>query len=250
LGGPLATMSKREEIRKRKQQQARQRMLAIAGVIVVIAIGVTAWLIYQNYQNTLPVAQNSFTTVPTQTWPQADGKAIGPQSAKVLVQEFADFRCPVCEEYYLSVETQVIKDYVAAGKIRYEFHQFIVIDQNVGGVESRHAAEASECASEQNRFWDYHNMLYANQKPETTTGGFADNRLKAFAAALGLDSAKFNSCFDSHKYASAVDADVTLGSSMGVQGTPTVFINGTQVSTSTALNYAALKQQLDLTIGQ
>jgi protein-disulfide isomerase len=242
-------MSKREEIRKRKQQQTRRQVLAIAAVIVVVAIAVAGWLIYQNYQNSLPVSPNSFTTVPTQTWPQANGKSLGPAAAKVLVQEFADFRCPICLEFYRTVEPQLIKDYVATGKIRYEFHDFIVIDAN-GVTESRRAAEASECANEQGRFWDYHNMLYANQFPETSTGGFADNRLKAFASALGLDSQKFNACFDSHKYASAVDADLTLGTGLGVQGTPTIFINGAVVDISTALNYTALKQQLDVVVGQ
>ena len=61
-------MSKREEIRKRKQRQQRRQLLTIAGVIAVIAIGAAGWLIYQNYQSTLPVPEGSFTTVPTQTW--------------------------------------------------------------------------------------------------------------------------------------------------------------------------------------
>ena len=243
-------MSKREEIRKRKQNEQRQRLLAIAGVIVIIAIAGAGWLIYQNYQNSLPVDSASFTTVPTQTWPQADGKALGPKTAKVLVQEFADFRCPVCLQFFQGTEPQLLKDFVATGKIRYEFHDFIVIDQNQGGVESRHAAEAAECANEQGRFWDYHNMLYTNQKPETTVGGFADNRLKAFAPALGLDSQKFNDCFNARRYAANVDADVALGTSMGVQGTPTIFINGSAVDINTALNYTALKQLLDTQVGQ
>src|SRR5262249_28120619 len=169
---------------------------------------------------------------------------LGPKTAKVLVQEFADFQCPVCDEYFRSVEPQLIKDYLTTGKIRYEFHHFIVIDQNVGGTESRHAAEASECANEQGRFWDFHNMLYTNQKSEGS-GAFADNRLKAFAAALELDSQKFNDCFNSHRYSANVDADVALGTQMGVQGTPTIFVNGSALPTSTALNYTALKQQLD-----
>src|SRR5262249_2446632 len=133
---------------------------------------------------------------------------------------------------------------------RYEFHHYIVIDSHDGLSESRHAAEASECASEQNRFWDYHNMLYSNQYPETSSGGFADNRLKAFAGALGLDTAKFKSCLDAHKYSSAVDADVTLSTQMGVSGTPTVFVNGAMLDLSTALNYSALKQRLDTQLGQ
>ena len=235
-------MSKREEMRKRRQQQTRRRILAIAGVITVIAVAVAGWLIYLN---TRPIG--SIVTVPTQTWPQADGKALGPKGAKVLVQEFADFQCPICGEFFRSVEPQLIKDYITAGKVRYEFHHTIVIDQNVGGSESRHAAEASECANEQGHFWDYHKMLYSNQQGEGS-GTFSDRRLKAFAASLGLDSQKFDACFDAHRYSSAVDADVALGTQMGVQGTPTVFINSAMVSNP--LDYTQLKQQIDLLVGQ
>jgi protein-disulfide isomerase len=235
-------MSKREEMRKRRQQQSRQRQLIVAGVVAVIAVGVAGWLIYQN---TRPIG--SFTTVPSQTWPQADGKALGPKGAKVVVQEFADFQCPICGEFFRSVEPQLIKDYATGGKIRYEFHDYVVIDANAGGSESRHAAEASECANEQGRFWDFHKMLYTNQQGEGS-GAFADRRLKAFAGALGLDSQKFDACFDAHRYGSAVDADQSLGSQMGVSGTPTVFVNGAMVSNP--LDYSLLKQQIDVQLGK
>jgi protein-disulfide isomerase len=234
-------MSKREEMRKRRQQATRQRMLIIGGVIVVVAIGVAGWLIYQN---TRPIG--TFTTVATQTWPQADGTALGSKTAKVVVQEFADFQCPICGEYFRSVEPQIIKDYVNTNKIRYEFHHFIVIDHNVGGTESQHAAEASLCANEQGRFWDYHNMLYSNQQGEGS-GAFADRRLKAFAPALGLDSAKFDACFDAHRYSSVVDADIAQGTQLAVQGTPSLFINGQLVGNP--LDYASVKQQIDALVG-
>jgi protein-disulfide isomerase len=183
----------------------------------------------------------TFTTVPTQTWPQADGKALGPKTAKVLVQEFGDFQCPFCAEFFHSVEPQIMRDFVISGTIRYEFHHFIVIDSNTGGNESHRAAEASECANEQGRFWDYHNMLYSNQQGEGS-GAFADRRLKAFAAALGLDAQKFNTCFDSGRYVNAVNADNALGTQMGVKGTPTLFING--VAVNNALDYNEVKQKI------
>jgi protein-disulfide isomerase len=229
-------MSKREEMRLRRQKQVRQRQLLAVGAIVVIAVAVAGWLIYQS---TRPIG--TFTTVPTQAWPQADGKALGPKTAKVLVQEFADFQCPICGEFFRSVEPQIIQDYVATGKIRYEFHHFIVIDLNTGGTESHRAAEASECANEQGRFWDFHKMVYTNQQAEGS-GAFADRRLKAFAPALGLDAQKFNTCFDSGRFASAVNADVALGGQMGVNATPTLFINGAAVTNP--LDYTEVKQKL------
>lgn len=126
------------------------------------------------------------------------------------------------------MERQLIEQHVTTGKVRFEYYHFIVIDGNVGGNESRQAAEASECANEQGRFWDYQAMLFANQQGEGR-GAFADRRLKAFAEALGLETAIFNACFDSHKYAGAVRADEQRARARGVSATPTLFVNGSLI---------------------
>jgi protein-disulfide isomerase len=86
-------------------------------------------------------------------------------------------------------------------------------------------------------------MLFANQNGEGK-GAFTDRRLKAFAGALVLDQAKFDACFDSHKYASVVSFDKALGEQMGVTQTPTMFINGVKVTNP--LDYTEIKQRLDL----
>lgn len=138
---------------------------------------------------------------------------------------------------------QVIDTYVATGKIRFEYKHYIVIDNNVGGSESRRAAEASECANEQGQFWNYTEMVFANQDGEGN-GAFADRRLKAFAAELGLDTAQFNSCFDSGKYASAVQADEATARALGVSGTPTLFLNGQRVTVN-VLDFNALSRLID-----
>jgi len=140
------------------------------------------------------------------------------------------------------VERQLIEQYVTTGKVRFEYHHFIVIDGNVGGTESQHAAEASECANEQGKFWDYGAMLFANQQSEGS-GAFADRRLKAFAEALGLDAGKFNACFDAHKYAGTVRADQQQAISRGVDGTPTVFVNGQRVNQPT--DFAELQRWIE-----
>jgi len=129
------------------------------------------------------------------------------------------------------VERQLIDEYVATGKARFEYHHYIVVDRIVGGNESQRAAEASECANEQGEFWNYHKMLFANWNGEGE-GAFVDRRLKIFAETLGLDTQKFNQCFDSGRYAGEVRADTQLGQSLGVTGTPTVFVNGQKVETS------------------
>jgi protein-disulfide isomerase len=140
------------------------------------------------------------------------------------------------------VERQLIEQYVTTGKVRFEYYHFIVVDGNVGGSESQHAAEASECANEQGRFWDYQAMLFANQQGEGR-GAFADRRLKAFAEALGLDAGEFNDCFDAHRHAGKVQADQQLGVARGVSGTPTIFVNGNRVENP--LDFAELQRWIE-----
>ena len=87
-------MSKREELRKRRQQQARRTQLTIVAGIVVVAVAVVGYIAYQNYQTSLENSRpiGAFVTPEPETRPFADGKALGPADAKVLIQEFSDFQ--------------------------------------------------------------------------------------------------------------------------------------------------------------
>jgi protein-disulfide isomerase len=94
--------------------------------------------------------------------------------------------------------------------------------------ESLAAAEATECASEQGKFWEYHDLLFQRQGPENA-GVFSRDNLKAWAPLVGLDAAKFGQCLDSGKYGDAVKAETNEGSRLGVRGTPSIFVDGKQV---------------------
>lgn len=93
------------------------------------------------------------------------------------------------------------------------------------GPESEWAAEGTECANAQGKFWEYHDKLFDNQGGENV-GAFSKANLKRFAAEMKLDTAAFNACLDSDKYLAKVRADTAQSSSMGVNSTPTFFING------------------------
>ncbi len=93
------------------------------------------------------------------------------------------------------------------------------------GDESQWSAEASECAAEQNAFWEYHDALFAGQSGENQ-GAFNKDKLKGFAAGLGLDSSAFDECLDSGKYATLVANQTQYLQSLGVQSTPTFVVNG------------------------
>ena len=115
---------------------------------------------------------------------------------------------------------QLAPGYIETGKAKIVYNNFPVI-----GPESVSAAQAAECAGDQNKFWAYGDYLFAHQGNENS-GAFSIANLKAFAAQLGLDTQTFDACFDSGKYAGLVQQQFQAGQQRGVQATPTFFING------------------------
>lgn len=227
-------MSKNKEIQKKRRQHQRRQQLLIMGGVVVVALGLIGFTFARAvYENSQPIGE--IKPIERVDYPFAQGKVLGSSAATVVIQEFADFQCPFCGEFSRSVEAELIASLVKTGKVRYEYHHYIVVDGNVGGGESRRAAEASECANDQGQFWNYHKLLFANQKGEGQ-GAFSDRRLKAMAETLSLDTAAFNACFDSGKFTQAVLADERLARSLGVNSTPTLFVNGQQVVDPSDLN--------------
>ncbi|HLF02106.1 MAG TPA: DsbA family protein [Anaerolineales bacterium] len=114
---------------------------------------------------------------------------------------------------------RIDEKYVVTGQVRVGYMHYAFL-----GPESVWAAEASECAADQDNFWEYHNTLYANQNGENR-GAFEKEKLKQFAAALGLDATTFNACLDSGKYNRSVLGQSQALQSLGVSSTPTFVIN-------------------------
>jgi protein-disulfide isomerase len=160
----------------------------------------------------------------------AKGPSRGPENAKVTIVEFSDFECPFCGKAHDTVE-EVMKAY--AGKVRLVFRQFpLDFHKN-----AQKAAEASLCAHEQGKFWEYHDLLFKNREK------LAVEDLKAHATETGLDAAKFNECLDSGKQAKQVADDMAEAKKVGVSGTPAFFING--VMLSGALPFEEFKKVID-----
>ncbi len=241
------TISKRDAIKaqrtKRKRQQRMRTLLVVGGVIVVI---IAVIILLTNYSIFLPKGNIvQITPIPR---PQENGKAFGNPNAKVKILVFEDFQCPICKEFTTSVEPQLdTSTYITNGQVYYQFMQWPFIDDSSLAKDSHQAANASMCALEQGRFWDYHDMLFANQGAENQ-GSYNDARLKAFAQDLGLNVSQFNSCFSANKYSAQIESDYQQGVSMGVTGTPSVFVNGTQVTPGYAPTWDQLKAAIDAAI--
>jgi len=238
--------SKRQMVREQREKRQRQQRIITVLVVVAGALLVAAILILPSIrENAKPVG--AITTVEPKERPGADGTALGDPNAPVLVEVWEDFQCPACQGYSQQIEPEVVKNYVATGKAHYVFHHYPFIDDNAASKESDQSANASMCAAEQGRFWDYHDILFANWKGENE-GAYSDKRLVAFAETIGLKMDDFNSCFGANKYKAEIQKDFQDGQQAGVSGTPSVFVNGTIIKPGFVPSYQDIAQAIESAI--
>jgi len=143
----------------------------------------------------------------------ADDPSIGPETAKVTIIEAGCFACPFTKEAVPTVK-QILSYY--GSSIRFVYKDFPMSSSHAGAQE---AAEASHCAREQGKYWEYFDVLFNNQERL----GYDD--LVSYANTVSLDMAQFSECLSTHKYKAKVDADFAEGFKIGIYGTPTFFIN-------------------------
>jgi protein-disulfide isomerase len=217
-------MTKRAERRERRRRQKVRRQ-----IITVITIGAVVLVIAMIALNANSRPVGDIVQITPRARSMVAGDAMGDPNAPVLIEVFEDFQCPACKDYTDRVEPLIEEEYVATGEVYYVFRHYPFLDDRVATSESDHAAVASLCASEQEAFWDYHDMLFANWDGENA-GSFNDRRLIAFAETLGLDVDAFSACFNSDRYIDQINQDFTDGGVMGVTGTPSVFVNGVQIT--------------------
>jgi protein-disulfide isomerase len=162
----------------------------------------------------------------------------GSANAKVTLIEFADLRCPFCEQWFQTIEPNLMKDYVNTGKVKFYFRNYAFL-----GPASTLAAEAGECANDQGKFWTFHDYMYQHQPDESDTSMYTDANLTKIAGSLGMDESQFSSCLSSKKVSDQVAKDLSDGQAAGVSGTPTTFINGVPIVG--AVPYSQIKTAID-----
>jgi protein-disulfide isomerase len=206
---------------RRRQERQRRRTLNIfivAGGSLLIAAFIL-YLTLRPIDDLVEITSNNF-PVP------ADGLTIGNPDALVLVEVFEDFQCPSCKQFSDDIKPRILQDFVFVGTARLQFRHNPFI-----GSDSTRAANAAMCANEQDRFWDYHDMLFANQLGENT-GAFSGRRLEAMAELLGLDTETWSACYGAEDYEAAIQDDLDEARARGVTGTPTVFVNGLKLESA------------------
>jgi len=152
---------------------------------------------------------------------------MGNKDAKVTVVEFSDFQCPFCKQFFDDTFSQIKSQYIDTGKIKFAYRQYPLTTIHPNALQ---AANATECAQEQNRFWDYHDILFKNQDTwSTLAAADAGNDFVDYATQLGLNADQFKSCLDSSKFDKNVKGDMTAGTKVQVDGTPAFFVNGNRL---------------------
>src|SRR3990170_4609313 len=147
-----------------------------------------------------------------------DDPVKGDLNAPVTIIEFSDFQCPYCGRFFQGTLPEIERDYIKTGKVRYVFRDFPLEFHK----QAPKASEAANCAGEQGKYWEMHDKLFENQN------ALMVDKLRQYAAEVGLESGPFDACLDSGKYAEEINRDVEDGKKAGVSGTPSFFIGKSQ----------------------
>ena len=159
----------------------------------------------------------------------SDQPSLGNANAPVTIVAFTDYQCPSCAAMHPTLE-RLVTEY--SGKVRLVTRDFPLSQH----TEALKAAEAAEAAREQGKYWEYIHILLRNQSALTV------DKLKGYATELALDQTRFDTALDSGKFSESVQRDLEDGMKLGINGTPTIFINGRRV---TAKSYEDLKTTID-----
>jgi protein-disulfide isomerase len=174
--------------------------------------------------------QNLISNLTTPVIPGA--KAIGNNNAPISIIEFGDYQCPFCARFNQETKDELVSKYVDTGIVNFGFKDLIINDLPKDKLSTL-SAEASYCAAEQDKFWDYHDEVYRNSRGENT-GWISNESLLGFANNMNMPNiAQFTECLNSHKYNQLVVQNDIFAKNLGLSSTPTFLIlkdNSTKIA--------------------
>lgn len=232
-----------------QRAQQRRRLTMLGGAVAIALVVVLGLILINRDSGTSKVVAASVTfdaSIPR------DGQALGNPDAPVTVEIWSDYQCPYCKLFSEGILPQLVNEYVATGQVQVIYRDFAFLDRVAdinnagtpvanGNGDSVRAAEAAACAADQGLFWEYHAALFANQGEENA-GNYSGGRLKEMAGMVGLDTGRFGSCLDDNENRGEVLSMYHAAVTAGVDSTPTVIVNGKEVSVGM---YAQLKEAID-----
>lgn len=204
---------------KQKQKQKSNSAFIIVILLVLVAGGAAIWT---TMSKSKPVAIQ----LPSgAALPAAQGYLLGDPNAPITIIEFADFECPGCGQFALIQEPDLRERVIKPGLANFRFFDFPLTSIHQNTLAAHLAAS---CANEQNKFWEFHDMLFQGQYDWNTQATTNPRKIfDGYVKALGMDAAAFNDCFNSQRTLPQIQANADAGNERGVGGTPTFIINNT-----------------------
>ena len=235
------------QTRKAKPASNLKNFYMVLAVLAVAGIAALGWIVMKGRGKaaTEPI-EVAGADDPQALVALAKGVTVGKDDAPVKMLVFSDYQCPFCGSFALQVEPQLITEFVNTGKL-----QFVYYDFPLGGNHrySFLASRAARCAGDQNKFWEYHNMLFARQNDWSFAQNPPINQLLDYGAEVGVDRGQLADCVKSDKHQDLVSANRTLGERLMVNSTPTIFINGRKVPADMGLDIAGLRNLINAAAG-
>ena len=218
----------------------------IIGVVLVAVIAAVVLMSRPSAGNGTPAQNAGPAQAPTQRQPPQPGASNpwsrGMPTARVTVEEFSDFQCPACGNLEPGLR-RVMKDY--EDRARFVFRNYPLQMHKYAFLASR----AAEAAGTQGTFWEMHDMLYDNQK-EWSDSMEPRVQFDSYATRLGLDVQKFKADMERQDLAERVKADMLRGNTLGVKGTPTVYLNGRELVPGQLVTEDILRREIEAALGQ
>ncbi len=188
----------------------KQILYIVIPVIVGVAVGMFLAFNYEPENNSALLTKSKLI--------EGGSPILGKTNAQITILEFGDYQCTYCYKFHESTLKTIEEEYIKTGKVKLVFKDF-----PLNGADSFLAAEATYCANDQGKYWEFHNEVYKNWAGERT-GWVTRESLDVFANTVGLNLDEFNACLDSHTYSDKVSNLYEFGKDIGIDATPSFLI--------------------------
>jgi protein-disulfide isomerase len=233
--------ARREQVRRKEQ---RSRLIGV-GLVSIGVIFIAFLIIYPSLRPAEAIAAPEVVSRPN-----VEFNAAGNPDAPIRIEEYSDFQCSHCANFYRTTEKQLMDTFVADGTVYFVYNSF----GSFMGPASAQMAGAAYCAGDQGKFWEMHDVILTNQGSAQNTP--VERRMVEFAGSLKLDVNEFEDCFNNNKHADLVEQDMKDGTAAGVKATPsfvmTYTVNG-EVKTKLiegAQPFASFKQEIESALAE
>jgi protein-disulfide isomerase len=220
------TRAEKRALAKRKKQMQSIGIMVLGLLIIASGIVLVSFI------------QPKLSSASEYDYSLATGNSIGEPNAPLVIEVFSSFGCVHCRDFAVETEQQVFDNYVKTGKVFFIYRSFNNPADRLGI-----AAQAAYCAGDQGKFWEMHDLIFAN----FSATGYSDKQLSKMVETLELDTDEYDSCMESGKYVGTVETDAKLGTTAGVTGTPSFTFNG-ELTVEGNRDFAAFQAQIEASL--